>query len=342
MSFPEIRSHLETWFASGERAAIAVLTECWSSAPRRPGARFARSESGSIGGNVSAGCVEADLALRLDDVLAGGSRDPVTYGIPDETAVGVGLACGGTIKLQLEVWGPDNPVWPALCERLDTGAPTMLVTTMDPEQSAHWILDPSGSLVASDTPGPPPSEAVAIGRKLMATGGARVLRLEDAQPVFLEVLLPARRLIVVGATPVGASLVRIALAAGIPVSVVEPRAGYRESVVDTDAEIVASWPAEAFEQIRLDVSCAVAVVAHDERIDVPALAGALTASCGYVGLLGGKRTREARRNALLEAGVSEPLAAGIYAPIGLDIGAERPDEIAVAILAEVIGVWRGA
>jgi len=342
VSLPEIRPHLEAWFASGERAAIAVLTECWSSAPRRPGARFARSESGSIGGNVSAGCVEADLALRLDEVLAGASPDPVTYGIPDETAAGVGLACGGTIELQLEIWAPDNPVWPALCELLDSGAPATLVTAMDPGQSAHWLLDASGELVSSDTSGPPPSEAIATGRELAATGGARVLRLENVQPVFVEVLLPARRLIVIGATPVGASLARIALAAGIPVYVVEPRSGYRESLVGTDAEIVESWPAEAFEQIRPDVSCAVAVVAHDERIDVPALAGALTAGCGYVGLLGGRRTREARRATLLEAGFPESLVAGISTPIGLDIGAERPDEIAVAILAEIIGVWCGA
>jgi xanthine dehydrogenase accessory factor len=342
VSFPEIRSHLEAWFAAGERAAVAVLTECWSSAPRKPGARFARSESGSIGGNISAGCVEADLALRLDELLAGASPDLVTYGIPDETAAGVGLACGGTIAVQLEVWESDNPVWQALCERLDSGAPAMLVTTMDSTQSAHWLFDASGKLLASDSSGPPPSEAIAAGRKMVATGGARVLRLENVQPVFVEVLLPARRLIIVGATPVGAALARIALAAGIPVSVVEPRAAYRESLADIDAEIVASWPAEAFEQIGPDVSCAVAVVAHDERIDGPALAGALAAGCGYVGLLGGRRTREARLASLLEAGLSEPLVAAISSPIGLDIGAERPDEIAVAILAEVIGVWRGA
>jgi len=321
---------------------MAVLTECWFSAPRRPGARFARAESGSVGGNVSAGCVEADLALRLDAVLADGRSVPATYGISDATAAGVGLSCGGTIELQLEAWEPDNPIWPALFTQLDARAPVILVTDLEARLGAHWLLDASGGVIASDVAGPPPEGVLDVGRQLLVTGGVRVLRVADAPASLIEVLLPPRRLIVIGATPVGAALAGLARAADIPVSVVEPRQAYADGLIDADVRLLRMWPDEAWEQIRPDTSCAVAVVAHDERIDVPALAGALAAGCSFVGLLGGGRTRESRRAALVDAGFSESQVARISAPIGLDIGAERPEEVAVAILAEIIGVWRGA
>ncbi len=341
MSVEEIRASLETWRDKGERAAVAVLTESWSSAPRRPGARFARSESGAIGGNVSAGCVEADLALRLDAVLAGGPNEVVSYGISDETATGVGLSCGGRIELFLETWSPESPVWSALYERLDARLPAILISAISEGNSGHWLLDGSGKILAADVTDSIPSGAPEAGLALLPAGGTQVLKASDSATFLVETFLPPRRLIVVGATPVGVALARLAHTTGIPVCVVEPRVAYGESLDSLDIQLLREWPDEAFELIRPDASCAVAVVAHDDRLDGSALAGALAAECGYVGLLGGRRTREARIAALLDAGVAESAASSIRAPIGLDIGADRPAEIAVSILAEVIGVWRG-
>ncbi len=342
MSIEEIRSCLEAWRDGNERAAVAVLTECWSSAPRRPGARFARSESGAIGGNVSAGCVEADLALRLDAILTGGPSEVVSYGVSDETASGVGLSCGGRIELFLEAWSAQSPVWPTLYERLDARLPVILVSVISGSTSEHWLADASGEILAADVTGPIPSGALETGLSLLPTGGARVLKSPESPTLLVETFLPPRRLIVVGGTPVGVALARLAHAMDIPVHVVEPRLAYGESLESLDIELLRDWPDEAFDRIRPDSSCAVAVVAHDDRLDVQALSRALDAGCGYVGLLGGRRTRESRTASLREAGVSESAVARIRAPIGLDIGADRPAEIAVAILAEIIGVWRGA
>lgn len=342
MSVREIRPFFEACSDAGERAAVAVLTESWASAPRRPGARFARSETGAIGGNVSAGCVEADLALRLDALLAGAPSDIVSYGITDETAAGVGLACGGRIELFLEVWPPRSPVWSALYERLDARLPVILVTVIGGADGAHWLVDPSGEILTSDVVEPLPSGALEAGLALLPTGGVRVQRAAGSPTVLVEAFLPPHRLIVVGGTPVGVALARLARSADIPVCVVEPRQAYGDGLESLDIEMLRQWPDEAFDRIRPDASCAVAVVAHDDRIDVQALTRALVEGCGYVGLLGGRRTRDARIASLLDAGVAESAAAGIRAPIGLDIGADRPEEIAVSILAEVIGVWRGA
>ncbi len=342
MSVQEFRPFFEAWRDGGERAAVAVLTESWSSAPRRPGARFARSESGAIGGNVSAGCVEADLAVRLDAVLAGAPSGSVSYGITDETAAGVGLSCGGRIELFLEIWPPESPVWPALYERLDARLSAILITLIDDANGGHWLLDPSGEILTSDAADPLPSGALETGLALLPTGGVRVQRDAGSRAILVEAFLPPRRLIVIGGTPVGAALARLARSADIPVCVVEPRQAYGASLESLDIEVLRLWPDEAFDRIRPDTSCAVAVVAHDDRIDVQALTRALVADCCYVGLLGGRRTREARIASLLDEGIAEVTAAGIRAPIGLDIGADRPEEIAVSILAEVIGVWRGA
>lgn len=358
MSIEEIRPRVEKWRAAGERYGVAVLTGAWRSAPRKPGARFVRSESGEIAGNVSAGCVEADLAERLARVLAGDVPSTVTYDVSDETAHGVGLACGGRIDVFLEARAPDEPVWPALLERLDARVTVFLVTDTSSGAAAHWLVAPDGDVLASDTDRSPPPDAVEVGREMLDTGGVRMIRAEtgadgaasDADaatddapaPTLVEVFLPSRRLIVVGATPVGAALARLARAAGIDVEVIEPRSAYADALRDTDVEVDERWPEEALPPRAPDRSTAVAVVAHDARLDVAALETALRSPAGYVGLLGGGRTRRARFEALREAGMEEERISAVYAPIGLDIGAEKPAEIALAILAQIVAVWRGA
>jgi len=350
MSLQEIRPHVEAWRTAGERYAVAVLTGAWHSAPRRPGARFARSAGGEITGNVSAGCVEADLAERLDAVLAGDPPTFVTYGVSDETAHGVGLACGGTIEVHLAARSPTDPVWPELMQRLDARDTVLLLTDVSGAGAGRWLVTPDGDVLVADATGVPPEPALATGRRLSDTGGVAVVDARgadasgtSAEPAtIVEVLLPARRLVVVGAAPVGAALVRLALAAGVPVEVIEPRTAYAAALDDVPLAVDGRWPDEALTDGDADPSTAVAVVSHDERLDVAALEAALRRPYGYVGLLGGGRTRRRRFEALREAGVSEERMAGVHAPIGLDIGAERPAEIALAILAQIVAAWRGA
>ncbi len=358
MSFEEVREQVDGWRAAGQRHGVAVLTGAWRSAPRRPGARFVRSESGEIGGNVSAGCVEADLAERLDALLAGGEPGFVTYGVSDETARGVGLACGGRIDCYLATREPDDPVWPSLTDAIDSRSTVFLLTDVAPGGGGgRWLVDVDGTPLASEPDDPPPPPAVDAARELLDTGGVRVVDAagdalsgphagrgddEPAPATLVEVILPARRLIVVGATPVGSALARLAHAAGIPVEVIEPRTAYAASLEDERVEVDAAWPDEALPERDPDRSTAVAIVAHDARIDTAALEAALASSAGYVGLLGGGRTRRSRFAALRDAGVEQARIERVHAPIGLDIGAERPGEIALAILAEIVASWRGA
>lgn len=344
MNIDEVRDAVTRWRAEGARYAEAVVTATWHSAPRRPGARFLRSAAGEIAGNVSAGCVEADLAARLDLVLAGDAPSLVTYGVSDETAHGVGLACGGTIEVWLAGRAPGDRVWPALVEHVGARRAGMLLTDVSEGGSAdRWLLGTDGQVLERDAGAveTPPVAAVAAGRELLATGGVAVVGEDASARTLVEVLLPSRRLVVVGATPIGAALDALARAAGIAVGVIEPRSGYAGSLTD-GADLDDRWPDEALAEFGLDRSTAIAVVAHDARIDQAALAAALDSDAGYIGLLGGRKTRDARFASLRDSGVGAAELERIYAPIGIDIGAESPPEIALSILSQIVAVWRGA
>ena len=123
-------------------------------------------------------------------------------------------------------------------------------------------------------------------------------------------------------------------------TVVDPGVGLARPSMVPDADLLVEWPEEALSELNVGAWTDVAVLAHDDRLDLPALSAAVAAGCRYIGLLGGRRTQRVRREALLDAGVPASGLARIRGPIGLDIGAVTPQEIAVSILAEMLAVRR--
>ena len=343
MSLLEVRSAKLEWTARGMPWGEAVLVTVRRSAPRPPGARFAVAADGSMAGTISAGCVEADLREHVLGAIADRAPRWVTYGITDEMALTVGLSCGGEIGVLVHAIRPDDPVEAELDRILESGAVAALVTGVaEPVRGQRLLLQPDGRKVG--TLGDPSVDEALMARAhgLLATEGSRLLNLEDGMEVFIDPLLPPRRLIIVGATPAAEALARMAALADFRVVVVEPRPELARAEVFPDATLVRDWPADALSSLDLDPWTAVAVLAHDERLDVPALRAALEARCGYVGLLGGRRTQRLRRQSLEEAGLDPEDADRIRGPIGLDIGASTPAEIAVSVLAEVVATRRGA
>jgi len=179
---------------------------------------------------------------------------------------------------------------------------------------------------------------------LAEQGSERVAAERGGEPVdlFLEILAPRPRLIVVGAGHIAIPLVRMAAIAGFRTCVVDPRAAFAtaERFPEVDERIV-DWPAAALERLKLTEASFVAVLAHDPKIDLPALLTALRSPARYVGLLGSKRTRANRLEALRGEGCSDEEIGRMHAPIGLDIGGRSPEEIAVSILAEIVAVRNG-
>ena len=158
--------------------------------------------------------------------------------------------------------------------------------------------------------------------------------------LFLTVELPPPRLVVIGAVHISQALAPMARIAGFDPTIIDPRTAFATPERFPDVPLRAEWPADALPQVGLDSFTAVAALTHDPKIDDAALLAALSAGCFYVGALGSRKTHGKRLERLREAGADEAGLAAIHAPIGVRIGAQSPAEIAVAILAEVIGALR--
>jgi xanthine dehydrogenase accessory factor len=348
MSLPEIRDAVQQWTRRDLTWGEGILIGVRRSAPRPPGARYAAAQDGSFAGTISAGCVEADLRehilLLLREPAESGAK-VVSYGISDEMAAGVGLACGGEIDVLIRRHEPDDPLWAALCEMLegasDVRSHGALVTGLSDGLLGRQILvHPDSSTTGSLGDRKLDRQVAAETARLFAREGAEAMELGSGHTVFVDRVLPPRRLVVVGATAVAASLATLASQVGYRVTVVDPREGLARPAAFTGVDVRVDWPAEALADLGIDEWTDVAILAHDERLDVPALREAITAGCRYVGLLGGRRTQKLRREALRAEGVSLSGLDRIRGPIGLDIGAVTPQEIAVSILAEMLAVRR--
>lgn len=178
-------------------------------------------------------------------------------------------------------------------------------------------------------------------RRALASGRSGLIE-ADGRQLFLTVQVPPVRLVVVGAVHISQALAPMAASLGLAVTVIDPRTAFANPERFPGVDLVAAWPDAALGSAvpALDRYCALAALTHDPKIDDPALAAALRAGCFYVGALGSRKTHAARLARLAETGLTEAETARIRAPIGLDIGAVSPPEIAVAVLAQVVQTLR--
>jgi xanthine dehydrogenase accessory factor len=296
---------------------------------------------GMIAGSVSGGCVESATASEIESAIRRGSPRLVEFGVTDERAWEVGLACGGTIKVFVE---------PSV-------RPEVL-------QAARG---PGGEVVASVIAGPGVGTSVRISEQGGSSGGlpagldsdallqaataalrketsvTREFESDDGKvTVFLEVFPRPPRLVIFGGVQIAVALVPLARALGYRTIVADGRQAFlgRDRFPQAD-ELLLAWPEEAFERIGLDSSCYVCVLSHDPKFDEPALQIALRSPAAYVGAIGSRKTQAARRERLREAGLSAEQVARLHGPIGLDLGGRQPAETALAILAEVTAVRYG-
>jgi xanthine dehydrogenase accessory factor len=304
------------WVRSGQRAALATVVETWGSAPRRPGAQMAVSGSGAIAGSMSGGCVEAAVVTEALDALADGRPRLLTYGVSDGDAFAVGLACGGTIRVLVEPVGPDP------------GLPEAMLADLVAARAARRALALCTDLASWDRAlTAPPGDGPLAERFRRGQSGV-----DDG--VFTALHLPAPRLVVIGAVHIAQALAPMARIAGFAPIVIDPRPAFATTARFPDAQVIADWPPEALP--ALDAHTGLVALTHDPKIDDPALRAALASPAFYIGALGSRRTHAARLERLMGAGD----AARIHGPIGLDIGAATPAEIAVAILAQIVAARR--
>ena len=322
---------LERWVADGVRAATATVVATERSAPREPGAVLAVSERGEVAGSVTGGCVEPAVYEEARDVLAGGPPRLLTYGIADDEAFEVGLPCGGTVHVFVDSLAPELVA--PLADAVRAERPVALaVAVSGPDAGTKRLVFPEH---AED------GEVDAAARRLLAAGESRLVRAGERE-VFVSSFAERPRMYVFGAIDHAAAVASIGRFLGYRVTVCDARAKFvtPERFPDVD-ELVVEWPDRFLREAPVDERTAICVLTHDHKFDIPLLQVALETPAGYIGAMGARRTNAERAERLRAEGVSEEALERIHAPIGLDIGSRTPEEVAVAIGAEIVAVARG-
>ncbi|HUP83480.1 MAG TPA: XdhC/CoxI family protein [Candidatus Limnocylindria bacterium] len=324
----ELLERLDAWRRDGVRVGRAMVIRTYGSAPRPEGASLLYSEDGRIAGSVSGGCVEGAAAEEIAKAFESGASKVVSYGISDEQAWSVGLACGGNIDVLIEPEIPDE------AESAARSAGGVAVVTD--------LADGHRFTVSQSDPANASADVVAAARESLLRGSSRVFE-SGTQQFFIEAYPVRPRLVIVGAVEIGRSLDRLAHELGFATVVVDGRAAFATTERFPDADrLVVGWLDEVADDIALDANDAVAVLAHDPKLDDPALAEAFRRGCRYVGALGSRKTQGDRRERLRGMGVSEDDLNRLHGPIGLDLGGKSPAETALAILAQVVAERYGA
>ncbi|MFI5272055.1 MAG: XdhC family protein [Ktedonobacterales bacterium] len=335
----EVLDEVERWQAAGKRVALATVVSVTGSAPREVGATLAVSADGEISGSVSGGCVEPAVIEEGLRVIRGGPPALLQFGISEEQNVErIGLSCGGEIRVFVERLDALGPLAAALHAEQPIARAVVIASNWFTGRTA--LVAEDGTLTGSTGEPVLDAQIQQDARAMLPAGesGTRPHRYEAWQAeVFIAAYPAPRHLIIVGAGHISQPLSAIAKVLGYRVTVLDARAAFntRERLPQAD-ELVVEWPDEALARLPLSGSTAIAVLTHDDKFDVPALAVALRSAAGYVGAIGSRGTRERRNERLRESGVSDEQIARIHGPIGLDIGARNPQEIALAIMAQVV------
>ena len=306
----DVLAELEEWSAAGEEIALATVVETWGSSPRPLGSKMAVTRSGKMAGSVSNGCIEGAVFDEAQKVLKSGQAKIAAFGVADDVAFDVGLACGGHIEVFVQPFGP---VHKQLIDMLRADKPATLRTNLVSGETELISGSPRGSELAH----------------------------RDGD-WFVEPLRRPAHLVIVGAIHIAIPLHRLAKLMGYRVTVVDARAKFatKERFPDAD-ELVIAWPDEALAKIHLDSSTYVVILTHDPKFDLPALRSVLGKEVGYIGAIGSRKTNANRFDALRSQGFTEEQIARVHGPIGLDLGSRGAEETALGILAEVTAVRFG-
>lgn len=354
----------------GQRCAVATVIAAGRSVPRPVGTSMLVSEAGETLGSLSGGCVEGAVVEAALEAIDDGVTRRSFFGYSAADAFAVGLTCGGELEVHIEpltlapmASGAPRPATAnglALIRRVDSGGRGAVVVpdpvTFNPEGSPELalLLNGDAALIRS--------AAAQLG-PLLRSGGAGLVRLaneacrkgtgraeeraEEPVELLVESRRPAPRFLIFGANDFGAALMPAARLLGYHVTLCDARPAFTgQERFSTADSLVSDWPhrylaAEAAAG-RLDPRSVVCVLTHDLKFDIPLLSAALSLDLAYVGAMGSRRSHLQRFSELLDAGVAAGQLEKLHSPIGLDLGAVTPAEVAVSITAEILASRAGA
>ena len=309
----DLYDSLVKWSNLQKQAALATVLQTWGSSPRQAGAHMAIEDGGEFIGSVSGGCVESAVVHEALEVITTGQSRRIRYGVSDDTAWEVGLACGGEIEVFISPisWEEINPI----LNKISAGEPCTYVIT----------LDTPGTL-STDLIDELPNEIPFLDHD------------SDPERMFLHVSSDPE-IVIIGGVNISQKIVPMAKLLGFKTTIIDPRKSFADPQRFPQADqVLHSWPEESLKQVQITTNTAIVILSHDDKIDIPALAIALESPAFYIGALGSNKTQNRRKHSLLEYGISAEKLNRIHGPIGLDIGARDPTQIALSILAEITAV----
>jgi len=341
----ELLTTLDEWAAADPEVALATVVRTSGSTPRPVGARMAVSRDGRMAGSVSGGCLEGAVVEEAQATLDGRARPRVLhYGISDELGWEVGLSCGGSVDVFLHTlrWDAADPVQAALRSALAEERAVALVTVLDGEEAGRSAVVDEGAVLAGSLGSPGLDGAAVAAASARIDSGLPGVDTVEGTSLYGEPHVPAPLLAVVGAVHIGIAVSRLGRVVGYRVVVVDPRTAFltEERLPDAD-RLVAKWPDEGLPPLNLGPRDAAVCLSHDPKFDEPTLDCLLRSPVGYIGAIGSRTTHGKRVARLREAGFGDADIARVHSPVGLDLGARTPEEIALAILAEVVAARRG-
>ncbi len=329
----DILETVENWLKQGRNIALATVVSTWGSAPRQIGSKMAVTSDLAMIGSVSGGCVETAVIEEASEILTSKKPRLLNFGISDDTAWDVGLTCGGKIGVFVEPL--DSTWWRCVTEFISQDRSASTITILSGDSAGGKILiDKTGGIhyASAALSG---EQQTTLTQARQQAGRTTIGDLD----VMIDIYRPRPHLILIGGVHIAMPLQNFARQLGFRVSLVDPRQAFATKERFSDVStILHSYPDKALNQLGLDEDTYVAVLTHDPKIDDPALRTALPSPAPYVGVLSSKRTNEERIKRLTEAGLSPEHLARIHTPIGIDIGAKTPEEIALCIMAEIVAV----
>ena len=333
---------IDAWRARGDAVALATVVKASGSTPRPIGAKMIVNARGEFAGSVSGGCVEGAVIEESLRVLKIGEPKLLKYGIADETAWDVGLSCGGAIEVFVDL----HPNLLPLCGRGEGEGETLCaVATVvsGANVGAKMLVYPDGWMSGDLGDAQLNAQVACDAQHAMQVESQENRVYRGDVEVFIDVFAPKPKLVIFGGVHTAIPLMQFAQQLGFHVTIVDGRSQFatRERFPTAD-EIIIGWPDEAIAQMKIDSSTYVAVLTHDPKFATPTLAAfAKTVPPRYIGSMGSRATRQQHFAELRAGGVSEEFLAHVHGPIGLDLGARTPEEIALAIIAEIVAVRYG-
>ncbi len=335
----ELFSKIQDWTNQNKEFAIATVIQTWGSSPRPVGSAMIVSSDMEMAGSVSGGCVEGAVIKSAMPLIEHKSAKRLAFGVADEEAWAVGLSCGGKMQVFAERFlafderSEEKAVWEKLKACLTNNKACVLLSRIADGEPHHILVLPDGTSIGKE----PAEELVKGGLQAYSERNNQLLE-HDNQTYFAQVFPRKSQMLIIGAAHITVDLVDLAAMYGFETIVIDPRGVFSSKTQFNTLpdKIYSEYPAEILPDYILDAYTYAVVLSHDPKIDDNALHLLLPSDVAYIGALGSRRTHAKRVKRLEEAGFSEESINKIHAPIGVDIKAKSPKEIAMSIMGEII------